>query len=760
MTEFIITSTTIIFIVLILRAALRNHVSHCCIYALWLMVVLRLAIPVTFIRSPLSVLNYINGENLTVLSDTSSVPESGSGNTLTDADIPEQPEPVFDMPGNNFAPAAYNPANEEKNAPENIPAVTKRAFPFKTFLLSVWILGCVILGSFFMTVNFQFHHKLIKSRRLLEQYTTEKINVYLVEDLNSPCIFGLFRPAVYLNAKALENPESTEYVLAHELCHLRHGDLFWSFVRCLFTVVYWFHPLVWCAAILSKRDCEYACDESVLLQYERASSAEKEFHAIRAEYGSTLLSLIPQNTFSSFGIASTSMTSRKKLLRQRICYIAQKPETRLAAVIVLIAASLLAIGCTLTSSDNNGSTVTDEMPTGPISENHTSDGDFPEMAKHPGDVIYTALFSGKTLQIVMTEAHYHALPENTNHLSGEFAIRLFDENMNLISETPLFSGGFVSELGTHIDVTPEQLEKTFEANADKFIYRIPYSENEETLYAASVYSIKEDGSITRLLPDETVPDELRSPDPDFIATDNHFQSVPNIWIEADKSFNTNFWENYVTIQNTTHLSFYTFNDENSTISLIEDYSGRGEGADIDAAMKKFTIRRLFAFPDDFATTDEPLVVLEERTTSLDKPKGYCPIDPALAVDENSLTGYITDAYVDIALSGYNSDREIYNALFSDTTTLNPYPRYKMIDGTLCGNSSYYAGVPESGTCPVAVSVDDTRSIIYYLTSGIDSRVPTKIEVIKCDDGKWRIGSNPEFPPLVPLSAYGTPHLYP
>ncbi|MCM1468210.1 MAG: hypothetical protein NC086_08690, partial [Alistipes sp.] len=353
---------------------------------------------------------------------------------------------------------------------------------------------------------------------------------------------------------------------------------------------------------------------------------------------------------------------------------------------------------------------------------------------------------------VMTEAYYHILPENTNHLSGEFVIRLFDENMNLISETPLFSGGFVSELGTHIDVTPEQLEKTFERNADKFIYRIPYSENGETLYAASVYSIKEDGSITRLLPDETVPGELRSPDPDFIATDNHFESVPNIWIEADKSFNTNYWENYVAIQNTTHLSFYSFNDENSTISLIEDYSGHSEGEDIDAAMKEFIIRRLFAFPNDFTTTDEPFVVLEERATSLDKPKGYCPIDPALAVDENSLTGYITDAYVDITLSGYNSDREIYNALFSDATTLNPYPRYKMIDGTLCGNSSYYAGVPFQGICPVAVSVDDTHSIIYYLAIGLDSRLPAKMEVIKCNDGKWRIGSNPEYTPLLPLSA--------
>lgn len=82
MTELIITSTIIILVVLILRTALRNYVRHCYIYALWLMVVLRLAIPVTFIHSPLSVLNYINGETLTNLSsDMSPAPKSDSGNT-------------------------------------------------------------------------------------------------------------------------------------------------------------------------------------------------------------------------------------------------------------------------------------------------------------------------------------------------------------------------------------------------------------------------------------------------------------------------------------------------------------------------------------------------------------------------------------------------------------------------------------------------------------------------------------------------------
>lgn len=259
-------------------------------------------------------------------------------------------------------------------------------------------------------------------------------------------------------------------------------------------------------------------------------------------------------------------------------------------ILILITASFLFAGCSHTPSDDTTDSAPFDETSPSISlEAHIPDGDFPEMAKHPGDVIYSySIYNNgarQTLQVVMTEAHYHVLPDNKNHLSGRFVIQLLGEDNTLISETPLHSGGFSSELGTHIDVTPEQLENTFEWLTYKwFIFRLPYNQDGNTLYAASVYRIAEDGSITRLLPDETVPDELRSPDPEFIITGDLFSPVINVWSNNRDGFNTNFWESYATIQGTTHLSFYTFNDENNSISLSEDYSGRGEGDDIDAAI--------------------------------------------------------------------------------------------------------------------------------------------------------------------------------
>ena len=74
-----------------------------------------------------------------------------------------------------------------------------------------------------------------------------------------------------------------EHAVLHEKVHMRHGDIWWGYLRNLLVAVYWFHPIVWLAAILSKRDCEYACDDTVMY---RMNETE------RIAYGNSLLMLV------------------------------------------------------------------------------------------------------------------------------------------------------------------------------------------------------------------------------------------------------------------------------------------------------------------------------------------------------------------------------------------------------------------------------------------------------------------------------------
>ena len=120
----------------------------------------------------------------------------------------------------------------------------------------------------------------------------------------------------------------------------QHGDHFWAWMRLAALALHWYNPLVWAAAILSKRDAELACDEAVL----RWLGAEE-----RHNYGETLLSLSIPHVFRPLSL-STSMSESKKSLHERIVFIARSPHMKLSVLLVLILLCSAAVGITFPGS--------------------------------------------------------------------------------------------------------------------------------------------------------------------------------------------------------------------------------------------------------------------------------------------------------------------------------------------------------------------------------------------------------------------------
>ncbi|APW62687.1 M56 family metallopeptidase [Paludisphaera borealis] len=81
-----------------------------------------------------------------------------------------------------------------------------------------------------------------------------------------PAVFGLFRPTILLpEALAAHQPlERVELILAHELIHVRRGDLVAGALQLVAQLVWWFHPLIWWANAQASRVRERCCDEEVL----------------------------------------------------------------------------------------------------------------------------------------------------------------------------------------------------------------------------------------------------------------------------------------------------------------------------------------------------------------------------------------------------------------------------------------------------------------------------------------------------------------
>ena len=347
MKEILLTSSVLILALLALRCLFRRTISRRMQYALWLLVLMRLLVPLnvgTLAHNVLSAAAPVQAAVEKRLETPVLYTQDGAERRpaqLVDGNAP-QGEPLSPP-----ADAAHSaPADEY-----SIVTPTYRAVALSEALTYVWYAGMLIVGAWFLFTNLRFARALRKART---PYSVEgcRYPVYLVSALPSPCLFGVLRPAIYLNNAAAASPELLRFVLAHEQTHARHLDPLWSLLRGLCLTVYWFDPLVWLAAVLSREDGELACDEGTL----RALGADE-----RTAYGKALLSLVPVCTKPQNPLlGATTMTGGKKSLKERVTRIAENRQAKTAAVFAAVALAALVCAVSFTGAPDTPPEVTQE----------------------------------------------------------------------------------------------------------------------------------------------------------------------------------------------------------------------------------------------------------------------------------------------------------------------------------------------------------------------------------------------------------------
>lgn len=125
-------------------------------------------------------------------------------------------------------------------------------------------------------------HALVSAGKLKKKLATAILlrdNIYESEFVDSPFVFGVVKPNIYLPMHMDEG--TAAHVIAHERAHLARRDHWWKVLGYLVLALHWFNPLVWVAYILFCRDIELACDEKVVKGLDGAA---------RADYSQALLS--------------------------------------------------------------------------------------------------------------------------------------------------------------------------------------------------------------------------------------------------------------------------------------------------------------------------------------------------------------------------------------------------------------------------------------------------------------------------------------
>jgi beta-lactamase regulating signal transducer with metallopeptidase domain len=83
-------------------------------------------------------------------------------------------------------------------------------------------------------------------------------------ELASPISWGLMRPVILLNSRAVEAADEAEAIIAHELAHVARLDWIKLLLARVATALFWFNPLVWVLAREAHQLREEAADDSVL----------------------------------------------------------------------------------------------------------------------------------------------------------------------------------------------------------------------------------------------------------------------------------------------------------------------------------------------------------------------------------------------------------------------------------------------------------------------------------------------------------------
>jgi serine/threonine-protein phosphatase 6 regulatory ankyrin repeat subunit B len=161
-------------------------------------------------------------------------------------------------------------------------------------------------------------------------------NVWLINGINQPFVWGLVRGSIYLPADLLNFQDSKSWasLLGHELSHVIRFDAMVHTLQIFAQVVFWFHPFVWWANRKIRTEREKCCDEMAIVS----------LHALPEDYSEAIVEVLAVKYESIRPVPSLAVAGPVKNIEERIRTMLRPgkkfykhPSLIVATVVLLIA---------------------------------------------------------------------------------------------------------------------------------------------------------------------------------------------------------------------------------------------------------------------------------------------------------------------------------------------------------------------------------------------------------------------------------------
>mgnify|MGYP003290133512 CR=1 FL=1 len=147
-------------------------------------------------------------------------------------------------------------------AEQSVTAAAKQAPDLSGILLTVWLIGAAACLLFFLGTHLRSRLRYRFSLPLPDGIAdTEGLRVRMLDELDGPLTYGIFRPTVLLPVSLCYGDSKTlSHILIHEKVHIRCLDLPRKAILLFVTALHWFNPFAWLMLYLASQDMEIRCD--------------------------------------------------------------------------------------------------------------------------------------------------------------------------------------------------------------------------------------------------------------------------------------------------------------------------------------------------------------------------------------------------------------------------------------------------------------------------------------------------------------------
>jgi len=176
-------------------------------------------------------------------------------------------------------------------------------------------------------------------KKLCNEMEIKNVEYRISNDISTPMTIGILSKKIIFPKQILENNEY-EFIIKHELFHIKNKDIEYKFLLLVLSSIYWFNPIIYLFVNQVDEILELNCDEYVLQGKEQAC---------RIEYAEILLNQIEKNRNKEYKFSMNFANRRKNIMRRFSSIVDKSKKKSIISIttisIILIAISLVLVLC-------------------------------------------------------------------------------------------------------------------------------------------------------------------------------------------------------------------------------------------------------------------------------------------------------------------------------------------------------------------------------------------------------------------------------